>query len=66
MFENRQCFAEICLGVWDARWIQPEPLFSNLLATLPSARNCMASMAHAMLLGSTGLSFVTMSEEVQV
>ena len=40
-------------------------LFNNLLATPPSASNCMASMAHAMGLEFTGAIFVTMSEGIQ-
>ena len=48
----------------DVARIQPKPRFSNLLATPPSASNCMASMAHAM--GSTGASFATMSQGMQV
>ena len=50
----------------DVGRIKPEPRFSNLLATPPSASNCMANMAHAMASGSTGASFVTLSEGVQV
>ena len=66
MFVNRQRFAERILCVQDVSWIQPEPLFNNLLPTPPSASNCMESMAHALALGSSGASFVTMNEGVQV
>ena len=50
----------------DVSRIQSEPRFSNLLATPPSASNCMAIMAHAMVSGSTGTSFATMSEGMQI
>ena len=46
--------------------IQPKPSFSNLLATPSFTSNCMAIMAHAMVSGSTGASFVKMSEGMQV
>ena len=65
-FENTQCFAKTNLGVQDVHGIQPEPLFNNLLATPPCVRNYMESMGHAMALGFTGASFVTMSKGVQV
>ena len=50
----------------DIGGIQPEPLFNYLLTTPPSASNCIAIMAHVMVSWSSGASFTTMSEGVQV
>ena len=60
--ENRQHFTKTNFGMQDIVRIQPEPGFRNLLTTPPSVSNCMASMTHAMRLGSTDASFITMSE----
>ena len=64
--DNRHVFAESNLGVQDDNRIQPEPLFNNLLPTPPSTISCMAIMAHSMVSGSTGASFVKMSWEGHV
>ena len=50
----------------DVSRFQPDAWFSNLLAPPPSASNYMTSMAHAMGTGTTGASFITMSEGMQV
>ena len=61
-FENRQRCAETNIGVQDVGRIQPEPLFNNFLPTPPFASNCMVIMAHVMVSGASGASFVMSSD----